>query len=115
MQTKKWIWVTFQKVGYHFYANAPDTTPYLKNEHRHLFKFKVQIEVFQNDRDVEFHDCLTYCESLLVNSFNMNGQSCEMLSDQLYEGITKKYPGRDMIIDVSEDGECGSTIQYFVN
>jgi hypothetical protein len=115
INTKKWIWVTFQKAGFHFYGAAPEETGYLKNIHRHLFKFKVKIEVFHNDRDVEFHAVLKFCESLMENEFNMNGCSCEMLSDQLYKELSTKYPGRDMIIDVSEDGECGSTIEYFLN
>jgi len=35
-----------------------------------------------------------------------------MMSDDLAEEIGKKYPGRDVIINVSEDGENGSEIIY---
>ena len=36
----------------------------------------------------------------------------EMISDDLYVAITKRYPGRHIEIDVSEDGENGSHAVY---
>ena len=36
----------------------------------------------------------------------------EMMADDLYVAITKKYPGRKIEIDVSEDGENGSHAIY---
>ena len=38
--------------------------------------------------------------------------SGEMMSDDLYVQITKRYPGRTIEIDVSEDGENGSHAVY---
>ena len=35
-----------------------------------------------------------------------------MMCDDLYVEITKKYPGRNIEIDVSEDGENGSHAIY---
>jgi hypothetical protein len=35
-----------------------------------------------------------------------------MISDDLYEVIASRYPGRDIEITVSEDGENGATIRY---
>jgi len=35
-----------------------------------------------------------------------------MLSDDLYLQLANKYPGRNMKIQVSEDGECGCLIEY---
>ena len=35
-----------------------------------------------------------------------------MMSDDLYVQIAKKYPGRKVEIDVSEDGENGSHAVY---
>ena len=115
---KKWIWVTFQKVGYHLYpAAATDPTlqdvSYLGYKHRHLFKFKIQIEVFHDDREIEFHQFLNFCESMFSsNQIDINHKSVEMLSDDLYSVISQKYPNRDMIITISEDGECGCYIEY---
>jgi hypothetical protein len=35
-----------------------------------------------------------------------------MISDELYEEISARYPGRFVEIEVSEDGENGSLIFY---
>jgi hypothetical protein len=119
---QRWIYVNFQKVGFHRYP-AAGTDPqlcsageydvsYLAARHRHLFKFNVQIEIFHNDRELEFHQVLTYCESLFENTIEIDSKSVEMLSDDLYLQLANKYPGRNMKIQVSEDGECGCLIEY---
>ena len=58
------IWVTFSKEGVHFYPGADkdpklatgdwDDVGFLGYKHRHIFHFKVWIEVFHDDRDIEF-------------------------------------------------------------
>lgn len=115
---KRWIWVTFQRAGFHYYPSALTSASltdvsYLGYNHRHLFKFNIQIEIFHDDREVEFHQFLNYCESLFdTNIININNKSVEMLSNDLHEHIIKKYPNRDIKINVSEDGECGCVIEY---
>ena len=111
------IWVTWQRAGFHFYPQANmdptlDDVKYLGHKHRHLFKFKVQIEVFHNDRELEFHQVLNYCESLFEKNIDINSKSVEMLADDIYDFLSMKYPNRDITIDVSEDGECGCSIEY---
>lgn len=116
--SKKSIWVTFQKVGFHYYPAAISEpqladVSYLGNKHRHLFKFKVTIDVFHQDRELEFHQFLNFCESLFdKNTIDIDSKSCEMLADDLYFNIAQKYPNRNVQIEVSEDGEVGSTTQY---
>ena len=82
--------------------------------HRHIFKFKVSIEVFHDDRDIEFIQFKRWLESLYADSgiLALDFKSCEMISDDLYLQINERYPSRDVIIDVSEDGENGSVTQY---
>ena len=56
------IWVTFQKEGIHCYpAAATDPTlatgdeydvSFLSAPHRHIFHFRVWIDVFHDDRDI---------------------------------------------------------------
>jgi hypothetical protein len=118
----RWIYVNFQKAGFHRYPAAGTDSAlcsageydvsYLANRHRHLFKFNVQIEIFHNDRELEFHQFLTYCESLFENTIEIDFKSVEMLADDLYLQLISKYPGRNMKINVSEDGECGCLIEY---
>jgi hypothetical protein len=114
---KRYIWVTFQREGIHrFPAAATDPkladVAFLANEHRHIFHFNVAIEVFHNDRDIEFIQFKRWLESLYQSTLELNFKSCEMISDDLYEVIASRYPGRDIEITVSEDGENGATIRY---
>ncbi len=114
---KRFIWVTFQREGIHkFPAAATDPkladVAFLANEHRHIFHFNVAIEVFHNDRDIEFIQFKRWLESLYQGTLELNFKSCEMISDDLYEAIASRYPGRDIEITVSEDGENGATIRY---
>ncbi len=113
------IWVTFQKAGLHRYPQAStdknlSDVSYLGFTHRHLFKFKVAIEITHNDRDIEFHQFLNWLESLYDKQavLSLNSKSCEMIAEDLAVELSKKYPGRTFSIDVSEDGECGAVLEF---
>ena len=45
-------------------------------------------------------------------TLELDYKSCEMMSDDLYQKITDKYPHREVHIDISEDGENGAHIEY---
>ena len=112
------IWVTFQKAGFHRYPAAGEDpnlsdVSYLAARHRHLFKFRVAIEIFHNDRELEFHQVLNYCESRYKdNHLEIDYKSVEMLADDLYVQLATRYPDRSIWIEVSEDGENGALIKY---
>ena len=119
----KMIWVTFRKEGIHKYPAALDDpklatgdrmdVSFLGYPHRHIFHFKVAIEVFHDDRDIEFIQFKRWLLNLYKDgTIQSDFKSCEMMSDDLYIAITKKYPGRRIEIDVSEDGENGSHAVY---
>ena len=126
MQTEaatKSIWVTFRKEGIHKYPAALEDpalatgdeydVSFLGYPHRHIFHFKVRIEVFHNDRDIEFIQFKRWLENMFNDgTVQLDYKSCEMISDELYEKISARYPGRFVEIDVSEDGENGSLIFY---
>lgn len=110
---KKNIWVTFQKEGIHKYPDAPDEVDFLRYPHRHMFHFKVQIEVYNDDRDIEFFIFKRWLESLYADDIlQLDYKSCEMMADDLAKQIKDKYPGRQLSIDVSEDGENGCHVEY---
>ena len=122
-KASKMIWVTFRKEGMHKYPAALEDpklktgdeydVSFLGYPHRHTFHFKVAIEVFHDDRDIEFIQFQRWILSLYNQGTLQNDfKSCEMMSDDLYIQITKKYPGRKIEIDVSEDGENGSHAVY---
>ena len=119
----KMIWVTFQKEGMHKYPAALDDpklatgdeydVSFLGYPHRHIFHFKVAIEVFHDDRDIEFIQFKRWLLNLYKEgTIQSDYKSCEMMSDDLYVAIAKRYPGRKIEINVSEDGENGSYAVY---
>ena len=122
-KVKNKIWVTFQKEGIHKYPAALDDpklatggwddVSFLGYPHRHIFHFKVGIDVFHNDRDIEFIQFSRWLQRLYADgTLELDYRSCEMISDALAEMISEKYPGRKIWIDVSEDGENGSSSRY---
>ena len=125
VRPNKMIWVTFRKEGIHKYPAAL-TDPalatgdeydvsFLGYPHRHIFHFRVWINVLHNDRDIEFIQFKRWLESLYNGQgsvLSLDYKSCEMMSDDLYNIIALKYPGREIWIEVSEDGENGSFIKY---
>ena len=110
---KKFIFVTFQKEGIHKFPEAPEGVEFLQNEHRHMFHFQVDVEVFHDDRDIEFILFKRELEGLYnQGTLELNNKSCEMMADDLVEYIQDNYPGRDVRITVSEDGENGAICYY---
>jgi hypothetical protein len=117
------IWVTFRKEGIHKYPAAA-TDPalatgdeydvsFLANEHRHIFHFRVWIDVFHNDRDIEFIQFKRWLENLYKDGIlSLDYKSCEMIADDLYVNIAARYAKRAVWIEVSEDGENGCLIKY---
>jgi hypothetical protein len=122
-KTANSIWVTFQKEGIHKYPAAltdPNLATgdeydvsFLGYPHRHIFHFKIEIEVFHNDRDIEFIQFKRWLESLYANgTLQLDYKSCEMICDELAEIINSKYPNRKLKIKVSEDNENGASCSY---
>lgn len=113
MKKQKFIWVTFQKEGIHKYPNAPAGVEFLKYPHRHIFHFRVELEVYHDDRDVEFILFKRELEALYSNDIlQLDYKSCEMMADDLADYIKLNYPNRDLAISVSEDNENGAKCFY---
>ena len=124
-RAQRMIWVTFQKEGIHCYPAAV-TDPqlatgdkydvsFLASPHRHIFHFRVSIDVFHNDRDIEFIQFKRWLEGLYSGNqsvLQLDYKSCEMIADDLYTQIAARYSERCVIIEVSEDGENGCSITY---
>ena len=120
------IWVTFRKEGIHCYpaaATAPELATgdqydvsFLGSPHRHIFHFRVSIDVFHNDRDIEFIQFKRWLENLYSGGIlELNYKSCEMIADDLYLQIADRYPDRAVWIEVAEDGENGCLIKYEIS
>ncbi len=113
MKKSNFIWITTTKEFMHCYPDAPKEVKFLRNLHRHLFHFKVYIQVKGNNRDVEFFMFKKEINKHLdVLQFNLYKTSCETLCDYIYDYIQEEYPNRDVKIEVSEDGENGAIKEY---
>ena len=121
--TQRQIWVTFQKEGVHLYPAAKDDpalatggwddVSFLGVAHRHIFHFRVAIDVFHDDRDIEFIQFKRWLESLYASDIlELNHRSCEMIAEELAQEIHNKYPNRSITISVAEDNENGATMTF---
>ena len=124
MNEQRSIWITFTQEGIHKYPAALDDpklatgdwddVSFLGYPHRHIFHFRVRIQVFHNDRDIEFIQFKRWLQRLYTNEgvLDLDYKSCEMIADDLYKEISTKYPGRFVEISVAEDNENGCLIFY---
>jgi len=123
MNKKTFVYCTFQKEGYHFFPGA-DTNPIyatgdeydvsaLGHRHMHYFNFKVWVQVTHENRQIEFIQMRRWIEDLYSKGIlELDNQSCEMMSDALYEKLIDRYPGMEIKIDISEEGINGSYTEY---
>ena len=121
--SKRKIWVTFQKEGIHKYPAALDDpklatgewddVSFLGYPHRHMFHFRVSIEVYHDDREIEFIQFSRWLQRLFSEDvMTLDYKSCEMIADEMFAHIDQKYPGREVTIEVSEDNENGAVVEY---
>lgn len=126
MSKKTFVYCTFQKEGYHCFPEAATDPQYKTNDiydvshlgtrHMHYFNFKVWVEVTHENRQIEFIQLRRWIETLYSSgSLELSNQSCEMMSDALYEKLSEKYPGMEIRIDISEEGINGSYTEYTVD
>lgn len=111
------IGVKFQKEGIHKYPAALEDpnladVSFLGYPHRHMFYFQVAIQVFHEDREIEFIQFKRWLLSLYEGTLQLDYRSCEMLSDELAAQIEARYPGRVVTISIYEDDENGSVSVY---
>jgi len=115
-----WVWVTFQREGIHKYP-AAGTNPelssvsFLQYPHRHMFHFRVYIQVHHDDRDREFIMEKRWMENLYGSgTLQLDFQSCEMIARGLAAQLQQRYQGenRRLKIEVSEDGENGCLMEF---
>ena len=108
----KYVWCTFQFEGFHKWDGAKniEEVSYLASKHRHIFHYRVGVEVTSNDREIEFI-MLKHRLEEFVNSWDKNDMgSCESQAERLVNFVKEKYNGAKCFAEVSEDGENGALI-----
>lgn len=113
------VWVTFRQEGWHHWPLAEGKRAYLAQSHRHMFHFRVELQVVDTDREVELHDLRDFCLREVNIGFGRLGdsgldfgsQSCEELAELMCEILANEHPKRWVACEVSEDGECGARVE----
>jgi hypothetical protein len=99
--------------GWHHWPSAPAHRDYLAVRHRHLFHVTASLEVWHDDREVEFHDLLEFVERQ-TNRYGeeLGACSCEHIAQRIGEAVMEKWPDRGLVVAVSEDGENGARLVW---
>lgn len=115
MQTQVFCKTKFE--GIHCYPDAPKEVKYLRKPHRHIFGVEVQMDVFSDDREVEFIMLKHKVDNWFRSHCNKEGiwkmetLSCEQVGKKLLTYLESEYgTNRQMIITVDEDGENGAYV-----
>ncbi len=121
MEVSKSIIVKLREEGYHRYPSAPPEVGFLQHPHRHMFHIEAHIEVYDNDRELEFFIVQKF---LKIHTMNFlidhriepnNSFSCEDLAEYLVDQIGREYckeVKRNISVSVFEDGENGARVTY---
>lgn len=111
--TQTFVYVTDVMEFIHQYKNAPDEVAYLRNLHRHLAHIKVQVEVFDDDREIEFIMLKHQVKDFMFRVQHETNCSCEQFAKMLLSFIQDRYgKDRDIMITVNEDNENGCEVIY---
>lgn len=110
---KQFIKIPFAFSALHKWENAPEHLKYLRNEHKHNFQGYVLIQVFSSDREISFEDAKE-CIDTVVESFEGKTftYSCEQFAKIIFEMIKDFFSGREIRIELTEDGFSGVYVEF---
>lgn len=97
----------------HRYESAPAEVSYLRNLHRHMFNYEVELEVYHDDRELEFimvkHEIDDYLSRRELNWTDKT--SCEQMAEYIGLCLQAQYGfERSLSVSVFEDNENGAKI-----
>ena len=105
------IVITFTLPGFHCYPQAPPAVAFLRERHRHLFRFVLRFRVEHDDRQKEFFIVSSDVQAAIKQIHGYPAEfgfaSCEeiarlLLASWAYEGCCE--------VEVWEDGENGALV-----
>jgi len=105
---RSFIYCTDSFEGIHYWGKADN---YLVHPHRHIFHVRLELEVFHDDRELEFIKIKKELHTFLENSYGgkVFKKSCEMIGNEVKNYFERKYC-REIRVSVSEDNENGAFI-----
>lgn len=97
----------------HRYTNAPQEVAYLRSMHRHIANYEVELEVFHDDRELEFimvkHEIDSFIESYKRQW--PETISCEQVAMEIAKMLQANHGfDRYLTVAVFEDNENGAKI-----
>jgi hypothetical protein len=101
--------------GFHQWETAPEAVKYLRSLHRHVFHVELEISVYHNDRELEYHMVLgamnKFIDSEMLGAMWNNRWSCEDMAFKIVLWAADAYPDRPgYTCTISEDDENGSVV-----
>lgn len=113
MRTRVYARTRFE--GFHHWPDAPEPVAFLRTLHRHEFHVRVDVEVTDHDREVEFILLKRMVDDLLrqareASVATTHRWSCEHWATHI--GTELQKAGVPVVrVEVNEDGENGSIIE----
>ena len=111
MPKKAFIIVRDRFESLHKYEGAPDEVAYLRNLHRHIFNYEVELEVYHDDRELEFIMVKHRLREFLADTRWPETTSCEMMAINIGNYLQSLYDfERELTVSVFEDNENGAKV-----
>jgi len=116
---KSFIEVRVQQRFSHRWEKAPEHRKYLRSFHPHNFEIRLEMQVFETDREIEFHDVQDWLWQLVFDQSNMwRNDSCETMAEKIVMFARHKYGTgkigllREIKVEVWEDDSVGGKVKY---
>lgn len=109
------VFVTTQFEGMHRWKDAPEQVDFLRNYHRHMFHVRLEVEVVEEDREIEFILLKRELNNQIERLFKdvLLDYSCEAIAKMIiiYMQEQNICQNRRVLCEVSEDGENGAIVE----
>lgn len=118
-KVNKTIFITTSFEGVHCYPSAPEGVEFLRMPHRHTFGVRLEVEVYHDDRELEFillkRKVDSWFEARQTNGvWQMGPMSCEQVASKLIKFLQddlEKGNERYYKATIDEDGENGAVVE----
>lgn len=109
----RYIIIQFQIPALHCWPEAPQEVSFLRSPHRHVFHYKVWLNVNHNNRDLEFILLKGQMREWVKERYagNAGHRSCEQLAEELGEYCFAQG-WQPLSIEVYEDGENAGGVSW---
>ena len=100
-----------QYEGVHCYPEAPEAVAFLQHPHRHLFHYEVEMEVYHDDREIEFILLKRDVDAFVATHPWPVRVSCEQMATSIGQWLQMEHGfDRFLTVAVFEDNENGAKV-----